>query len=225
MRRKIFTLLVIALVLPVSYGFAQMGGGMAGGSMMTNGWGFGMMSGMAGAPVVGDDGTAYIVSHNPASTPGTTPTNNSFESKLVSVKTNGETASLTLKGMISRPVVVGNYLVATASVPDCGNFMVVGNYGNNALNRQSVLYILTLPFSSSTVPGALSMDGSYASVPVVAANHVYVTTTDFGNAMMQGSNMFNGMYGNYNYNSDGTAKSYLYIFNFDGTAPVKVELP
>ena len=64
------------------------------------------------------------------------------------------------------------------------------------------------------------MDGSFASSPTIANNHVYITTSDFGNAMM--NNMANWMYGNYNFNSTGAAKTYLYIFNLDGSLASKI---
>lgn len=202
--------------------FVEYSDAMMDGSMMTNTGGFGMMNGMAGTPVVGDDGTAYLVIHNPTSNPGTTPNNNSFESKLFAVKTTGETVSLTLKGITSKPVLSGNVLVATASLPDPGDYMMAYNYVTNTSNSQSVLYVLSLPFSASSVPLAIALDGSYASIPVFANSKVYVTTTDFGNAMMQGNTTFSGMYGTYNFNGSGAAKSYLYILNLDGTIASKV---
>jgi hypothetical protein len=213
---KIMVLAAIAMLMVAAPSDAMMGGGM-----MTNTGGFGMMNGMAGTPVVGDDGTAYFVVHNPTANPGTAPTNNSFESNLIAVKTTGETVSITLKGIISKPVVSGNMLVATTSLPDFNNYMMAGNYGTNPSGSQSVIYLVSLPLTASSVPQVVSMDGSYASIPVIANNHAYVTTTDFGNAMMQGNTMFNSMFGNYNFNGSGTARSYLYIFNFDGTLVLK----
>ncbi len=58
----------------------------------------------------------------------------------------------------------------------------------------------------------------------MTADKVYVTTTDFGNAMMQGNSTFGGRYGNFNFNNAGTAKSYLYTLNLDGSSPVKIQL-
>lgn len=203
---------------------AMMNGSMMTNTGMTNTGGFGMMNGMAGTPVVGDDGTAYLVVHNPASSSGATPNSNSFESKLLAVRNTGDTVSLTLKGMTSKPVVFGNVLVATASLPDFSNYMMVYNYVTNTVNSQSVLYVFSLPLSSASAPSAVSLDGNYASIPVIANNNIYVTTTDFGNAMMQGNNTFAGMYGAYNFNSTGSAKSSLYILNLDGTIALKVTI-
>jgi hypothetical protein len=55
-------------------------------------------------------------------------------------------------------------------------------------------------------------------MPVIDAGHsrIYVTTTDFGNGMMTGSNGYTTMYGTYPVNTS-TAKTYLYLINFDGT--------
>lgn len=203
---------------------ATMNGSMMTNTGMTNTGGFGMMNGMAGTPVVGDDGTAYLFVHNPASSSGATPSSNSFESKLLAVRNTGDTVSLTLKGMTSKPVVSGNVLVATASLPDFSNYMMVYNYVTNTVNSQSVLYVFSLPLSSASTPSAVSLDGNYASIPVIANNNIYVTTTDFGNAMMQGNNTFASMYGAYNFNSTGSAKSYLYILNLDGTIALKVTI-
>jgi hypothetical protein len=44
-----------------------------------------------------------------------------------------------------------------------------------------------------------------------------VVTSDFGLAMMAGNSTFTGMFGNYNFNASGTAKTFLYLINFDGT--------
>lgn len=196
----------------------------SGGSAMTNNSEFGMMSGMAGSAVVGDDGTAYLVTHNPSPSPGQTPTSNSFESRLVAVRLDGEVTSLTLKGIVSRPVVFGNTLVATASLPDLGNYAVGANYKSQQGSNGSVVYLLPLPMSQSSQPIAAMLDGDYASLPVLTDTHAYITTTDFGNAMMQGDTTFNGMFGNVNFNNSGSAKSYLYIFNLDGSLASKTEI-
>lgn len=197
---------------------AMMGGGMN----MTNTGGFGMMNGMAGSPVVGSDGTAYLVSYNPTVSPGSVPTSNSFQSTVSAITPSGQINTITLKGIVSRPVVSGNILVATASLPDASNYNVIGSLGSSSTG-QSVLYAITLPLIPSTVPIAVTMDGQFASVPVIAADKVYVTTTDFGIAMMQGNTTFGGMYGSFNFNT-GTAKSYLYIVNFDGSLSAKIPL-
>ncbi|HXX58001.1 MAG TPA: hypothetical protein VEI96_08385, partial [Thermodesulfovibrionales bacterium] len=185
---------------------------------------FGMMNGMAGAPVVSDDGTAFLVTYDRTVTPGTIPTSASFQSTIVAVKLTGEIVSLPLSGIVSRPVVVGNVLAATSSLPDFKDFMMLGNLGSNPSSDQSALYILTIPFTASTKPTAVSLDGDFASVPVIAGNHVYVVTTDFGNGMMTGSTPFSSTFGNFNFNSSGISKSYLYIINLDGSLVSKTAL-
>lgn len=193
---------------------SMMSGGMMG---LTNSGGFGMMNGMAGAPVVGDDGTAYIVGFNSTAPANTLPSSNVFQSTVSAVTPAGAIETLTLKGIVSRPVIYGNFLVATASLPDLTNYSIAFNFGTSAPSGQSVLYIVSLPMTASTVPVAVTLDGEFASVPVIANNSVYVVTSDFGNAMMNGNNTFNMMYGNYNFNSTGNAKSYLYIIGLNGT--------
>lgn len=233
MKRTILVLMLTCLLAFAGSAGAAMGGSMMGGTTpsammgggmnMTNTGGFGMMNGMAGSPVVGSDGTAFMVSLNPTASTGSVPNSNSFQSTVLAITPSGQVDTITLKGIVSKPVVEGNRLVATASLPDVGNYNLVGSLGSNSTG-QSVLYAMTLPITPSTVPIAVTMDGQFASVPVIAADKVYVTTTDFGNAMMQGNTTFGGMYGNFNFNNAGTAKSYLYIVNFDGSLAAKVQL-
>ena len=211
-------LLMTGLMIMLAYmgaaDAAMMGGGMMG---LTNSGGFGMMNGMAGAPVVDSDGTAYIVSFSSTAPSNTLPSSNVFQSTVSAVTPAGVIETLMLKGIASKPVVDGNVLVATASLPDLTNYSVAANLGTSSPSGQSVLYIVSLPMTASTVPVAVTLDGEFASVPVIANNSVYVVTSDFGNAMMNGNNTFNMMYGNYNFNSTGSAKSYLYIISLNGT--------
>ena len=203
--------------LAMQVGASTMGPGMTG-PAMTNGGTFGMMNGMAGAPVLGPDGTAYLASYVPAFIPGPVPSNNSFQSRIVAVTPAGAVSSLTVSGIVSRPVVSGNLLVASASLPDFSDYTLSGNFGNNPPSAQSVVYLVLLPFSASAKPVAVSLDGSFASVPVIdaARSLIWVTTTDYGNGMMSGSGTYTTMFGGYNFNAV-TAKSYMYILKFDGT--------
>ena len=232
MKKKILLTGILAGVLVFAgiAGAAMMGPGtggtgtmMFGGMGMTNSGGFGMMNGMAGAPVVGDDGTAYIVGLNPTASAGTPPGSSVFQSTISAVTPAGGLQTTTLNGIVSRPVVVDGMLVATASLPNPANFDLLGNLGTTP-SGQSVLYAVELPLTSTTVPIAVSLDGMFASTPVIANNNVYVVTSDFGGAMMNGNNTFNMMYGNYNFNAAGTAKSYMYIVDFNGNLVKKITL-
>jgi len=193
-------------------GYAGMGG-----YMMSNSGSFGMMNGMAGAPVVGDDGTAYMINFVPTVTAGTAPGSNSFQTNMVGVTPDGQTMSYTLRGIASRPIVEGNFMAATASLPELSNYTMYADHSSGVAGSQSVLYVMSLPFSSSAQPIAIAMDGSFASAPVIANNHIYVVTSDYGNGMMSGNGTFASMYGSYNFNGTGTARSYMYIFNMDGS--------
>lgn len=192
-------------------------GGMMGGGYgymgfaMTNYGGFGMMNGMAGAPVVGSDGTAYLISYAPTTTTplaGTAPTSQSFQSSLMAFSPNGGTpVTHTFSGILSRPVVAfdGSYLVATASMPEFSQFSVTGD------SNQSVLYAVQLPLTTDSTPIAVTLNGEFASVPVIQNNMVYITTTDFGNAMLGG-----GTFSLFNYDFSGSpSQSYLYIYNLN----------
>ncbi len=230
--KKIFlvTLLVGMLAFAGIAGASMMGGGTmmggTGGTMMdlTNTGGFGMMNGMAGAPVVDSNGTAYLVSYNPTASPDTVPSSDSFESVITAVTPSGAVSSITLKGIVSRPVISGGVLAATASLPDFSNFDVVGNLGTTTPSGQSMAYIINLPLTSSSVPVGVSLDGQFASMPVIANNNVYIFTSDFGNGMMTGSSTFNMMYGNYSFTGTGTPHSYMYIIGFNGSLVNKITL-
>jgi hypothetical protein len=223
---KKITVVLVAWVLFALAGsaLAAMGPDMMMGAMMSNSGSFGMMNGMAGSPVVGDDGTAYLVSFDRGTSPGTVPNSNSFQSTITAVTPSGVVSSLLLKGIVSRPAVVGNILVATASLPDFNDYLVFENAATQPTSDQSVLYVVTAPFSSASKPLAISLDGDFASVPVIAAGHIYVVTSDYGNSMMTGNSTFSSMFGTYNFNSSGTARTYLYIFNLDGSIASKTTL-
>ncbi|MHB8883365.1 MAG: hypothetical protein ACYC69_17890 [Thermodesulfovibrionales bacterium] len=224
-RFRAFSLTVVAVFMFAGLTEAAMmggtGGGMMGGgngpfSTGTNG-SFGMMNGMAGSPVVGDDGTAYVVTYDATATAGTTPGSNVFQSKVMAVDLAGNLRTMTLNGIVSRPVIADGFLFASASMSNMSDFMLVGDQRNYQGNGQSVVYGMPLDFISSTTPLAVAIDGNFASVPVIANNHLYIMASDFGNAMMTGSNTFNMMYGNYDFNNNGNAKTYMYIFNLDGS--------
>jgi hypothetical protein len=217
-------LTMVVLVVLSGSALAAMGPGVMTGPMMSNSGSFGMMNGMAGSPVVGEDGTAYLVSFNRGATPGVTPSSGSFQSTIIAVTPSGAVSSLVLQGIVSRPVVVGNILVATSSLPNMGDYTLFASAATQPTSDQSVLYVVTAPFSSTTKPLAISLDGDFASVPVIAAGHIYVVTSDYGSSMMTGNGTFSNMFGNYNFNSTGTAKTYLYIFNLDGTITSKTTI-
>lgn len=193
------------------------GPGMANGPFATANGSFGMMNGMSGAPVVGTDGTAYLVTYDSTATPGTFPSSNAFQSRLIAINTEGHITSMTLNGIVSRPVVAEGYVFASASLPQISDYTLVGDYRNYQGTGQSVVYAVPAHFTSDTQPVALAVDGGFVSVPVIAGSRIYVVGSDFGNAMMNGSNTFSAMYGNYNFNNTGVAKTYMYIFNFDGS--------
>lgn len=218
MKKIMPVLTIIAALIFVSTAGAVMGSGpmMGGGTALTNTGGFGMTNGMAAAPVVDSEGTAYLVNHNPSANPGPVPSSEVFESAITAITPAGLINSITLKGLVSKPVIYEDVLVATASLPDFSNFYISGNLGTAAPSGQSIVYVVTLPFTSSSVPVGISLDGRFASTPVIANNNIYIVTSDFGNAMMSGNSTFNMMYGNYNFNSTGNAKSYLYILDFGG---------
>jgi len=223
-KTKVVLLLATVMILTSAVGsFAMMGSGggmMGGGGMMSSSGGFGMMDGMAGAPVVDADETAYVTSMLPSATPGTVPTANSFLSHMIAVTTSGQTLKMSVSGLMSRPVIDGNVLISTVSLPKMSDYSIMANEGTTT--QQSVVFWLQLPMTLSSVPTAVRMDGRFASSPVIANNMIYVTTTNFGNGMMQGNDVFGNMFPNYTAGS--TAKSYLYIFKMDGTLVSKTVL-
>lgn len=222
--KVVFSLVTVMILTSAIGSFAMMSGGgggmMGGGSMMTTTGGFGMMGGMAGAPVVDADGTAYVTSMVPSATPGTVPTSNSFVSHMIAVTTSGQTLKMSVSGLMSRPVIDGNVLISTVSLPKMNDYSIIANDGTTT--QQSVIFWLQLPMTPSSVPTAIRMDGRFSSSPVIANNMIYVTTTNFGNGMMQGNDVFGNTFPNYTTGS--TAKTYQYIFNMDGTLVSKTLL-
>ncbi len=210
--------------------FAMMsGGGMMGsGTMMTSTGGFGMMDGIAGGPMVTTDVTAYLASMMPSATPGTYPTSSSFASHMMAISSTGQKLNLSVSGMMSKPAfvngitvngVTGNYMMATVSLPKMSDYSMMHNYSTTT--SQSVLYWMQRPFTTSSVPKAVVMDGSYASQPVIANNMIYVTTTNNGYAMMQGNDVFGTTFPNYTSSSSAT---YMYVFSMAGTLVSKTQI-
>ena len=219
-KTKVIFILTAAMVLASTViVFAMMTGGgmMGGGSMMTATGGFGMMDGIAGGPNVGTDGTAYLTSMMPSATPGTYPTSNSFVSHMMSISSTGQTLKLSVNGIMSKPILVngitfdgktGNFMMATVSLPSLSNYSMMHNYGTSTTG-QSVLYWMERPLTATSMPVAVAMDGAYASQPVIANNMIYVTTTNSGNAMMQGNNVFHNTFPSY---TTSNTTSYLHVF-------------
>ena len=228
----VFILTVVTILASAAVGSAAMVtpyGMMGGGSMMTSSGGFGMMNGMAGEPMVGSDGTAYIVTMMPSATPGTTPTTGSFESNMIAVTTSGQTVKMSVGGLMSKPVfangimfngVTGDYMIATVSLPTMSDYSVMAVDGVNT--NHSVVFWMQTPVSTSSVPMAIAMDGRYASHPMIANNQIYIMTTNNGNAMMEGTNVFSKTFPTYM--SASTPITYLYVFKMDGTLVLRTQI-
>ncbi len=229
--KVVFILTAVMILASGVIAFAMMtsGGMMGGGSMMTTTGGFGMMDGIAGGPIVGTDGTAYLTSMMPSATPGTTPTSTSFLSHMMSISPTGQTLKLSVNGMMSRPIftngitvdgITGNFMMATVSLPSLNNYSMMHNYATSTTGH-SVLYWMHRPFTTSSMPVAVAMDGAYASQPVIANNMIYVTTTNNGSAMLQGDNVFHNTFPSY---TASNTTSYLHVFKMDGTLVSKTQL-
>lgn len=169
------------------------------GAMMTKQV-FNMTSGMTNTPVVASNGTAYVVSFSGATKSGNAvPFTYSYASKLNAITTAGDITSITLEGIVSTPVISGSTLALSASLS--GYMMDVNN---STSGSPLTLYILTLPITSSSTPVSVSLDGDFASEPVISGNYIYVTTTDIG--------------------LKTATTSYLYIISLTGAQVAKVEL-
>ncbi|MBF0316932.1 MAG: hypothetical protein HQL04_02065, partial [Nitrospirae bacterium] len=74
--------------------------GMGGGTGMMGGSdNFGMNNGMSASPVVGGDGTAYLVTYKTGTTSGMG--GGTFESTLTAITSAGQKSSITLTGFVS----------------------------------------------------------------------------------------------------------------------------
>ena len=198
-----FLLAVVIVVTGVAKSEAMMGMNsetMLSSQMVNNGL-FDITGGRANVPVVGADGTAYVVSYiesaNAAANnaPRFAPPIITFQSNINAVTTTGKLTSLTLNGIASTPVVSGNYLVFLLSARP----LTTGSSGNGQLQ----LDILSLPLTSSSSPVTVTLAEDFASLPVISGSYIYVMTTEIATS------------GN---------KTYLYILNFNGTQVVKVEI-
>ncbi|MBF0559826.1 MAG: hypothetical protein HQL08_13720 [Nitrospirae bacterium] len=178
----------------------MMNGAVSSEAMMNKQW-FNMTSGMTNTPVVASNGTAYVVSYGGTATNSTSSRtySYSYESTISAITTAGNSTSVTLEGIVSTPVVSGSTMVLTSSL---SGYMMDFNSGSS--NSQLTLYILSLPFTSSSTPVSVSLDGDFASAPVISGSHIYVTTTDVG--------------------FTSANASYLYILNFDGSQVAKVAI-
>ncbi|MBF0537863.1 MAG: hypothetical protein HQL03_06370 [Nitrospirae bacterium] len=212
-RMLVAALVVILLTVTQVYAMGMGGGtGTGGGMGMGSSDNFGMTNGMSASPVVGGDGTAYLVTYTTGATSGTG--SGTFTSTLTALTAAGQRSSITLTGFVSRPVLSpdGGLLVASTSMPDMTQYNMAGNYNTSATSKSTV-YEVQLPMTQNSKPIAVSLDGNFASVPVFANGKIYVTTTDFGGSMM-GSTSTNPQQG----------KSYMYIINLNGTIASKIEI-
>ncbi len=218
MKRLLPLLLILSLAIFASAAPAQQ-------SQFTNNSGFGMTNGQMGAPVIGPNGSAYIVTYTPAQNiMGTAPSSQSFRSTLIEITRTGQMHTVTLSGISSQPLIFNGVLLATASLADPTQFQVISNFGTSTTG-QSMLYIVPIPIAENQAPLlAFAMDGAFASNPVVTNNQIYVVTSDFGNALMSDVNSFNSSFGTFDFTNSGQAKSWLYVINTNGTLAQKVEL-
>jgi len=129
-----------------------------------------LIKGMLNAPVVGDDGTAYIVSY--------AATDAGMISKISAFKLDGTTANVALRGKVSVPVPLGAHIFGSTSAPKLTDYNLLFTHGTNPAGEQSVLFRLPAPFVSTAIADAAALDGRIASKPVVSANRIYVTTKD-----------------------------------------------
>ncbi len=227
----------LASVVPSS---AEMSDVSLKGKLMTNLGGYGMMNGEAGAPVIdsiGGNDWAYLTSILPTSkhNEGNPPSPEAFRSHLIAVPPAGDTtdtlATLEFKGLLSKPAVAdgitvngtsGNYLIATISLPKLADFSYIDK---GTTKHQSIILWYQLPLTSSSLPAiAYSMDGDFASEPVVYNNQLFITTTDFGHAMMQGNDVFDRLYKHHKFGTADTAAAYLYVFPLDGSSATETTI-
>ena len=199
---------------------AQMSGGMGRGTGSAASGGLGSYAGMAdgmgagmmaAGPVVGPDGTAYVLrTTTAAATPMGGGTSASTR-QLVAINpsTGAQSWSVTLTGtMLSVPVLgKGGAIYLTASEP---SFMT--NAGTNG--RTSTLIIVSATATSAAVQNQIAIPGDVLSAPQVTPDGqtVYVIASDMSEmlAAYSGSSQFAG--------------SVLYAYSAGGQLKFKVQL-
>jgi len=228
-----FKVFLLALVI-VTTGVAQSeavivagnnSGKMLSSDMVNNGW-FDITGGRANAPVVGSDGTAYVVTYAEVTNAANnaSPLNSStsmsfisFQSTIDAITTSGQMTSLTFNGIASAPVVSGTHLVFLLAP---SGTLTTANSGNGQLQ----LDILSLPFTSSSSPVTVTLAEDFASLPVISGSYIYVVTTEIvartpvNPVPLPVEPMATAIIA-----PPVVKKSFLYIFNFNGSLVTKVE--
>lgn len=195
---KVFFLALVLVTSAVAQSEAAIGQvdvRMLSSDMVNNGW-FDITGGRANVPVVGPDGTAYVVSYSETTNAANNAPRILFQSKIDAITTSGQLTSLTLNGIASTPVVSGNYLVFLLSPTGT---LTSGSAGDGQLQ----LDILSLPLTSFSVPVTVTLAEDFASLPVISGSYIYVVTTEIATS---------------------GRTSYLYILNFNGSQVAKVEI-
>jgi len=238
---------VLATAL-VQLGFAQMNGGMGGGGMMGSGapsngatgmgsgMGGGMNGGMQGGmsgmgsgngmmtsgPVVGSDGTAYVVRQvGGTSQQMVGGTQQATKTELVALNPQNGTANWTLEidgTMISEPVLAKDGTIfLTTSEPGMNGGAEQGggmhSSNNSTSNTKPALVIVTATVTSARVQNRVEIDADVLSAPRITPDGqtVYVAATQMPGMVSNAS-------------TSATGGSTLYAFGPTGSLKFKVQL-
>ena len=216
---------IVATVL-AQFGFAQMRGGMSGG--LSSGPSSGISSGMAGmsggmsgamqgamgsgmghmsGPVVGSDGTAYVLRTTTATTAGTTQQTVKTELIAVNPQTGKANWKLQIDGTrISQPVLGkdGSIYLTTSEPP----------IGGTASTRKPALVIVAPGATAARVQSRLDITADALSAPEVSPDGqiIYVVAVDMPTGT-SGSGA-----------TTAAVSPTLYIFSAGGSLKFKVQL-
>lgn len=202
----------------VTFGFAQMNGrggsgGMGPGSSGsgTSGMGSGMQGGMGAGmgsmdsgPVVGTDGTAYVLRH----TTVTTGSQRTTKNELVAINPSSGVANWALEiagTMLSEPVLAKDgTILLTTSEPNM--------FAGSTTTTKPALVIVAPAAASARVQARISIDSDMLSVPVMTPDSqtIYVVATDMPD-MVAGNQAVS------------TGTTFLYAF-FPGTGSLKFKV-
>lgn len=157
--------------------------------------------------VVGNDGTAYVISHQAAGQTAATKSTLNVITEA-GAKTSGAIDGNIVHLAIGKDNSSNETLIIVDEIPVANNGAHSPNQGGD--NATTAVYLVSLPLTQSSTLITVSLNGVHASKPVVVNGFVYITTESGAN---NGGNA-GDLYPTYQASGGGT--SYLYVVSLNG---------